>query len=50
MSALCGRTACLSRADFRACSIVLGDPRHAPYVLHGLWKIAMRRIADAKKA
>jgi succinoglycan biosynthesis protein ExoU len=35
---------------FRALSIVLRDPRQAPYVLRGLWKILVRRFTGAKKS
>jgi succinoglycan biosynthesis protein ExoU len=35
---------------FRALSIMLRDPRQAPYVLRGLWKILVRRLAGAKKS
>jgi succinoglycan biosynthesis protein ExoU len=34
---------------FRALSIMLRDPRQAPYVLRGLWKILVRRLSGAKK-
>jgi succinoglycan biosynthesis protein ExoU len=33
---------------FRASSIMLRDPRQAPYVLRGLWKILVRRLSGAK--
>jgi succinoglycan biosynthesis protein ExoU len=35
---------------FRALSIMLRDPRQAPYVLRGLWKILVRRLTGAKKS
>jgi succinoglycan biosynthesis protein ExoU len=34
---------------FRACSIVLRDPRQAPYVIRGLWKVALRRMGGVNK-
>jgi hypothetical protein len=33
---------------FRAFSIMLRDPRQAPYVLRGLWKTLVRRHSGAK--
>jgi len=35
---------------FRALSIMLRDPRQAPYVLRGLWKIFVHRLSGAKKS
>ena len=35
---------------FRAASIMLRDPRQAPYVLRGLWTIVVRRVTGAKKS
>ena len=35
---------------FRALSIMLRDPRQAPHVLRGLWKILVRRLTGAKKS
>jgi succinoglycan biosynthesis protein ExoU len=35
---------------FRALSIMLRDPRQAPYVLRGLWKILVSRLTGAKKS
>ncbi len=35
---------------FRAATVMLRDPRQAPYVLNGLWKIFARRITGAKKS
>lgn len=38
-----------SGKPFRALSIMLRDPRQAPYVLRGLWKIFIRRATGGKK-
>ena len=35
---------------FRALSIMLRDPRQAPHVLRGLWKILVSRLTGAKKS
>jgi succinoglycan biosynthesis protein ExoU len=35
---------------FRALSIMLRDPRQAPHVLRGLWKILVRQFSGAKKS
>jgi succinoglycan biosynthesis protein ExoU len=35
---------------FRALSIMLRDPRQAPHVLRGLWKILVRRLTGAKRS
>ena len=35
---------------FRAGSIMLRDPRQAPHVLRGLWKILVRRVTGVKKS
>jgi succinoglycan biosynthesis protein ExoU len=35
---------------FRALAIMLRDPRQAPHVLRGLWKILVRRLSGAKKS
>ncbi len=37
------------RKPFQALSIMLRDPRQAPYLLRGLWKIFVRRITGAKR-
>lgn len=43
-------TALKAGKPFRACSIMLRDPRQAPHVLSGLWKILVRRVTGAKKS
>jgi hypothetical protein len=35
---------------FRALAIVLRDPRQAPFVIRGLWKILICRATGRKKA